>query len=91
MDQVKLTQLDSLWRPVLYFRNSIATTPVSPLKTIEYAQVWPEQKRLKLCSRLSVTFICYIELANFPFDEHYCNFELESCKWGWGAVTRFTH
>ena len=78
--QVKLTQFDDLWRPLLYFRNSIASSTVSPLNNIEYVQVWPDQKVLRFCSRLSVDFICHMELANFQFDEHYCHFELESCK-----------
>lgn len=78
MSEIKLTKLDSFWKPLLYFRNSIDSSVVSPLNKIEYMQIWPDKKLIKYCARLSVTFICHMEFANFPFDEHYCNLELES-------------
>ncbi len=81
MSEIKLTKLDSFWKPLLYFRNSIDSSVVSPLNKIEYMQIWPDKKLIKYCARLSVTFICHMEFANFPFDEHYCNLELESCKY----------
>lgn len=78
--QVKLTKFDSLWKPIVYFRNAFSAHTINSLNTIEYMQIWPNNKIIKYCSRMSVTFICHMELANFPFDEHYCSFELESCK-----------
>ncbi len=54
---------------------------VNTLNNIQYVQVWPEQKLLKFCTRMSVEFLCRFDVVNFPFDEQYCNFELESCKY----------
>lgn len=51
---------------------------VNTLNNIQYVQVWPEQKLLKFCTRMSVEFLCRFDVVNFPFDEQYCNFELES-------------
>lgn len=78
--EIKLTKFDAFWRPLLFFRNSIDSSVINSLSKVEYMQIWPNEKLIQYCSRLSITFICHMEFANFPFDEHYCNFELESCK-----------
>lgn len=80
LSQVKLTKFDGLWLPIVYFRNALSASIVNTLNNIEYIQVWPDQKQLRFCTRMSIAFLCRMTLANFPFDEQYCNFELESCE-----------
>ncbi|KAH9389403.1 hypothetical protein TYRP_023349, partial [Tyrophagus putrescentiae] len=63
---------------MLIVTNSIDSSVINSLSKVEYMQIWPNEKLIQYCSRLSITFICHMEFANFPFDEHYCNFELES-------------
>ena len=81
LTQVKLTKFDDFWLPIVYFRNAMSSSIVNTLNNIQYVQVWPDQKLLKFCTRMSVEFLCRFNVVNFPFDEQYCNFELESCKY----------
>lgn len=81
LTQVKLTKFDSLWLPIVYFRNAMSASIVNSLNNIEYVQVWPDQKLLKFCTRMSVEFLCRFNVVNFPFDENTCTFQLESCKY----------
>ena len=80
LTQVILTSFKSLWLPSVYFRNAISAKVVNTINNIEYVRIWPEQKRLQYCTRMSVQFLCRMTFSNFPFDEQYCNFQLESCK-----------
>lgn len=79
-EEIKLTKIDSFWKPNLYFRNALSSKIINALINFDYIQIWPEKKLIKHCTRMSAQFICHMKLSNFPFDEHYCRFELKSCK-----------
>lgn len=80
ISQFKVTKFDKLWVPIVFFRNAMSSSIVNTLNNIQFLQIWPEQSLLKLCTRMSVEFLCRFDVVNFPFDEQYCNFELENCK-----------
>lgn len=76
-NMVFLTEFNRLWLPNVYFRNAYGSGIVDDLQFVE---VWPDNKLINYCSRMILTFECRFKLSNFPFDEQYCYFELESCK-----------
>lgn len=77
---VKFTQLGRFWQPKVDFRNAESVSVVESIRQVRYLQVRPEEKLLKSCSRLSVTFTCYMNLSTLPFDQQYCFFELQTGK-----------
>ena len=79
-ETVKLTNFGNFWIPTVNFRNALSASMITTLNRIEFLQVNPQNQSLRYCSRVSVEFICELELPNFPFDEHFCQFQLENCK-----------
>ena len=77
---VTLTQMDRFWIPLVYFRNSLSSSVVNGLEDVQFVNVWPAEKEIHYCSKMTVTFICRYLLSDFPFDQQFCQFELENCK-----------
>lgn len=79
-DKIKLTEVDRLWSPGVYFRNSKSTQITQALLPLQYMEIWPDSKTIHMCIRFRVYTECLLELSNFPFDSNHCYFELENCK-----------
>lgn len=77
---VRFTDVTKLWTPSIILRNGMSASVVNSLYKIQYINVWPEQKKLSMCSRISATTLCFFNLARFPFDYNYCDIQMESSK-----------
>lgn len=74
---IVLTDYSHIWLPQIYFRNAITTQIVNSFQVVE---VYSHDKIFNWCSRIDISFICRFILSNFPFDEHYCYFKLQTRK-----------
>lgn len=69
---------DRLWLPRLIFRNAISAEQLTGLLDHRYVKVWPNAQRLEYCAQWLVNFEHYYELSNFPFDEQYCEMDVQT-------------
>lgn len=78
--KVKFTQIDRFWRPRVVFRNGLSVRELNNVHNAKYIEYTAPSRRLEYCRRLEVEFVCYFPVQNFPFDEHYCNFEVQAIQ-----------
>ena len=79
-EQVRLTNFGNLWIPQVNFREALSAAQIVTVNPFQYVQVFPQNQTINYCRRISVEFICVLQLPNFPFDEQYCELQLENCK-----------
>lgn len=77
---IKLTDFNQFWQPKVDFRNAETLNYVHSLNQVRYLEVWPESKHIKMCSHISAIFTCYMNLSSLPFDQQFCNFELQTVQ-----------
>lgn len=78
---VVVTKMDRFWEPLLYFRNGLSSSVVNSIVDLKYGFIYPENQTIRYCSRMSNSYSCEFHFSSFPFDEQYCRFELEDCKY----------
>lgn len=80
VDNFKINNYTRFWMPVVQIRNALSASQPSNLVQYDYMVVKPKLKLLRRCQRLMVNLICFYEFHMHNFEEHYCDFELQSCE-----------
>lgn len=75
------TKMDKFWKPILIFRNGLSTEVINSLENIEYGFIHLNNKTIRYCSKMENTYFCQYHFFHFPFDQQFCRFEFEDCKY----------
>ena len=70
--------IDSLWRPIVYFSKAGAVQKISTLGKDNINDFWfkVSENKLWYSEDLEVTFTCEMDFSSFPIDRHFCYFTM---------------
>lgn len=73
------SHVPKFWTPDVYFQNALTASVVNVGLPVQYLAIGA-LNNLTLITRLSGTFICKMDLSEYPQDYQYCSLEAVSRK-----------